>query len=108
VMLSIDEELQSMVYREIKKAVIENKAESGTAVLVDVQTGEVLAMANAPSFNPNNRAEFKSELARNRVITDTFEPGSTVKPLVVLTALQNRVTYPSEVISTRPFVVNGH
>ncbi|MDP0367053.1 penicillin-binding transpeptidase domain-containing protein [Glaesserella parasuis] len=108
VMLSIDEELQSMVYREIKKAVIENKAESGTAVLVDVQTGEVLAMANAPSFNPNNRAEFKSELARNRAITDTFEPGSTVKPLVVLTALQNRVTYPSEVISTRPFVVNGH
>lgn len=108
VMLSIDEELQSMVYREIKKAVIENKAESGTAVLVDVQTGEVLAMANAPSFNPNNRAEFKSELARNRAITDTFEPGSTVKPLVVLTALQNKVTYPSEVISTRPFVVNGH
>ncbi|MDP0191493.1 penicillin-binding transpeptidase domain-containing protein [Glaesserella parasuis] len=108
VMLSIDEELQSMVYREIKKEVIENKAESGTAVLVDVQTGEVLAMANAPSFNPNNRAEFKSELARNRAITDIFEPGSTVKPLVVLTALQNRVTYPSEVISTRPFVVNGH
>lgn len=108
VMLSIDEELQSMVYREIKKEVIENKAESGIAVLVDVQTGEVLAMANAPSFNPNNRAEFKSELARNRAITDTFEPGSTVKPLVVLTALQNRVTYPSEVISTRPFVVNGH
>ncbi|MDO9991623.1 penicillin-binding transpeptidase domain-containing protein [Glaesserella parasuis] len=108
VMLSIDEELQSMVYREIKKVVIENKAESGTAVLVDIQTGEVLAMANAPSFNPNNRAEFKSELARNRVITDTFEPGSTVKPLVVLTALQNKVTYPSEVISTRPFVVNGH
>ncbi|WP_373818002.1 penicillin-binding transpeptidase domain-containing protein [Glaesserella sp.] len=108
VILSIDEELQSMVYREIKKAVIENKAESGTAVLVDIQTGEVLAMANAPSFNPNNRSEFKSELARNRAITDTFEPGSTVKPLVVLTALQNKVTYPNEVINTRPFVVNGH
>ncbi|MDG6273174.1 penicillin-binding transpeptidase domain-containing protein [Glaesserella parasuis] len=108
VMLSIDEELQSMVYREIKKAVIENKAESGTAVLVDIQTGEVLAMANAPSFNPNNRAEFKSELARNRVITDTFEPGSTVKPLVVLTALQNGATYRGEIINTRPFVANGH
>lgn len=108
VMLSIDEELQSMVYREIKKAVLENKAESGSAVLVDIQTGEILAMANAPSFNPNNRNEFKSELARNRVITDTFEPGSTVKPLVVLTALQNKVTYLSEVINTRPFVVNGH
>ncbi|WP_423972225.1 penicillin-binding transpeptidase domain-containing protein [Glaesserella parasuis] len=108
VMLSIDEELQSMVYRELKKAVIENKAESGTAVLVDIQTGEVLAMANAPSFNPNNRAEFKSELARNRAITDTFEPGSTVKPLVVLTALQNGATYRGEIINTRPFVANGH
>ncbi|QBQ63318.1 cell division protein FtsI [Actinobacillus indolicus] len=108
VMLSIDEELQSMVYREIKKAVIENKAESGTAVLVDVQTGEVLAMANAPSFNPNKRDTFKPELMRNRVITDTFEPGSTVKPLVVLTALQNGATYRGEIINTRPFVANGH
>lgn len=108
VMLSIDSELQSMVYQEIKKAVVENKAESGTAVLVDIYTGEVLAIANAPSFNPNKRAEFKSELARNRAITDTFEPGSTVKPLVVLTALHNKVTYLGEVIDTRPFTVNGH
>lgn len=108
VMLSIDEELQSMVYREIKKSVIENKAESGTAVLVDIHTGEILAMANAPSYNPNNRSDFKPELARNRAITDTFEPGSTVKPLVVLTALQHKATYPNEVISTRPFTVNGH
>ena len=108
VVLSIDEELQSMVYREIKKAVIENKAESATAVLVDVQTGEVLAMANAPSFNPNNREDFKADLSRNRAITDTFEPGSTVKPLVVLTALQHKVTYLGEVINTHPFIVNGH
>ncbi|GAB1667245.1 hypothetical protein Mh1961_04650 [Mannheimia haemolytica] len=108
VMLSIDEELQSMVYGEIKKAVQENNAESGTAVLVDVQTGEILAMANAPSFNPNKRDNFKPELMRNRAITDTFEPGSTVKPFTVLTALQNGVTYRDEVISTRPFVVNGH
>ncbi|QGM80405.1 penicillin-binding transpeptidase domain-containing protein [Otariodibacter oris] len=108
VVLSIDAELQSMVYREIKKAVIKNKAESGTAVLVDVQTGEILAMANAPSYNPNNRVDFKPELARNRAITDTFEPGSTVKPFVVLTALYNKVTYPDEVIDTRPFRVNGH
>ncbi|TRC48239.1 cell division protein FtsI [Mannheimia haemolytica] len=108
VMLSIDEELQSMVYGEIKKAVQENNAESGTAVLVDVQTGEILAMANAPSFNPNKRDSFKPELMRNRAITDTFEPGSTVKPFTVLTALQNGVTYRDEVIGTRPFVVNGH
>ncbi|HDZ3515856.1 TPA: cell division protein FtsI [Mannheimia haemolytica] len=108
VMLSIDEELQSMVYGEIKKAVQENNAESSTAVLVDVQTGEILAMANAPSFNPNKRDSFKPELMRNRAITDTFEPGSTVKPFTVLTALQNGVTYRDEVIGTRPFVVNGH
>lgn len=107
VMLSIDEELQSMAYREIKKAVINNKAESGTAVLLDIQTGEILAMATAPSYNPNNRSDFKPELARNRAITDTFEPGSTVKPLVVLTALYNKATYLGEVINTRPFTVNG-
>ncbi|QLB40118.1 MULTISPECIES: penicillin-binding transpeptidase domain-containing protein [Mannheimia] len=108
VMLSIDEELQSMVYGEIKKAVQENNAESGTAVLVDVQTGEILAIANAPSFNPNKRDSFKPELMRNRAITDTFEPGSTVKPFTVLTALHHKVTDKEEVINTRPFVVNGY
>lgn len=108
VTLSIDEKLQSMVYREIKKAVAENKAESGTAVLVDIRTGEVLAMVNAPSYNPNNRAGVKADLMRNRAITDTFEPGSTVKPFVVLTALQNGVVKRNEVINTGPLVLNGH
>ena len=108
VTLSIDEKLQSMVYREIKKAVTENKAESGTAVLVDVCTGEVLAMANAPSYNPNNRVGVKSELMRNRAITDTFEPGSTVKPFVVLTALQRGVVRRDEIINTGPLILNGH
>ena len=107
VTLSIDEKLQSMVYREIKKAVSENNAESGTAVLVDVRTGEVLAMATAPSYNPNNRVGVKSELMRNRAITDTFEPGSTVKPLVVLTALQRGVVRRDEVINTGSFTVSG-
>ena len=108
VTLSIDEKLQSMVYREIKKAVAENKAESGTAVLVDVRTGEVLAMANAPSYNPNNRVGVKAELMRNRAITDTFEPGSTVKPFVVLTALQRGVVRRDEIINTGPLILNGH
>lgn len=110
VVLSIDEELQSMAYREIKKAVIDNKAESGTAVLVDIQTGEILAMANAPSFNPNDpqRKDFIGPAARNRAITDTFEPASTVKPFTILTALHHKVTYPSEIIDTRSLVVNGH
>ena len=108
VTLSIDEKLQSMVYREIKKAVAENKAESGTAVLVDVRTGEVLAMANAPSYNPNNRVGVKSELMRNRAITDTFEPGSTVKPFVVLTALPRGAVRRDEIINTGPLILNGH
>ena len=108
VTLSIDEKLQSMVYREIKKAVAENKAESGTAVLVDVRTGEVLAMANAHSYNPNNRVGVKSELMRNRAITDTFEPGSTVKPFVVLTALQRGAVRRDEIINTGPLILNGH
>lgn len=110
VVLSIDEELQIFAYEEIKKAVEVNKAESGTAVLVDIQTGEILAMANAPSFNPNDplRKDFASAAARNRAITDTFEPASTVKPLTVLTALHHRATYPSEEIDTRSLVVNDH
>ena len=107
VTLSIDEKLQSMVYREIKKAVAENNAESGTAVLVDVRTGEVLAMANAPSYNPNNRDGVKAELMRNRAITDVFEPGSTVKPFVVLTALQRGAARRNEIINTGSFTVSG-
>ncbi|MCK3657657.1 peptidoglycan synthase [Pasteurellaceae bacterium Pebbles2] len=108
VTLSIDEKLQSMVYREIAKAVAENKANSGTAVLVDVRTGEVLAMANAPSYNPNNRSGVAEELMRNRAVTDTFEPGSTVKPFVVLTALQRGAVRRNEVINTGKLVLNGH
>lgn len=108
VMLSIDEELQSMAYREIKKAVQDHNADSATAVLIDIQTGEILAMVNAPSYNPNNRETYTPLKARNFAILETFEPGSTVKPFVVLTALQNKVTYLGDVINTRPFTLNGH
>ncbi|WP_439287114.1 penicillin-binding transpeptidase domain-containing protein [Lonepinella sp. BR2357] len=108
VVLSIDEKLQSIVYREIANAVKENKADSGTAVLVDVRTGEVLAMANAPSYNPNKRDGISEELMRNRAVTDTFEPGSTVKPFVVLTALQRGAVKRNEIINTGPLVLNGH
>ncbi|MFC0309774.1 peptidoglycan glycosyltransferase FtsI [Gallibacterium trehalosifermentans] len=108
VTLSIDRHLQSMVFREIKKAVAENKAESGTAVLVKISTGEILAMATAPSYNPNNILGSQAELRRNRAITDTFEPGSTVKPFVVLSALTQKIVSPDTVINTTPFVVNGH
>lgn len=107
VMLSIDAKLQSMVYLEIKKAVKENNANAGTAVLVDIQTGEVLAMANAPSYNPNNRTNVNSEQMRNRAVTDTFEPGSTVKPFVVLTALQRGAVRRNEIINTGELKLNG-
>ncbi len=86
--LSIDQRIQSITYRELKKAVLTHGATSGSAMVVDVHTGEVLAMVNSPSFNPNNRGNTPAYLFRNRAITDTFEPGSTMKPLAVLSALE--------------------
>ena len=106
--LSIDERLQALVYRELNNAVAFNKAESGTAVLVDVNTGEVLAMANSPAYNPNNLSDTAKDLMRNRAITDIFEPGSTVKPMVVMTALQRGVVKENSVLNTVPYRVNGH
>jgi len=106
--LSIDERLQAQVYRELNNAVAFNKAESGTAVLVDVNTGEVLAMANSPAYNPNNLSNLSKDAVRNRAITDIFEPGSTVKPMVVMTALQRGVVREGSVINTVPYRINGH
>ncbi|SQC39266.1 cell division protein FtsI [Klebsiella pneumoniae] len=85
-----------------------NKAESGSAVLVDVNTGEVLAMANSPSYNPNNFAGTAKDTMRNRAITDVFEPGSTVKPMVVMTALQRGIVNENTVLNTVPYRINGH
>ncbi|AEW44312.1 transpeptidase involved in septal peptidoglycan synthesis (penicillin-binding protein 3) [Serratia symbiotica str. 'Cinara cedri'] len=106
--LSIDERLQAIVYREINHAVNFNKAQSGTAVLIDVSTGEVLAMANSPSYNPNNKANALQDTMRNRAITDMFEPGSTVKPMVVMTALQYGVVKANSLLNTLPYNIQGH
>ncbi|UVK77785.1 MAG: peptidoglycan DD-transpeptidase FtsI [Sodalis sp. Fse] len=106
--LSIDERLQALVYRELHNAVAFNKSESGIAVLVDVNTGEVLAMANSPSYNPNNLTDTTIDAMRNRAITDVFEPGSTVKPMVVMTALQRGVVKKNSVLNTMPYMINGH
>ncbi len=106
--LSIDERLQALVYREISSAVALNKAESGTAILVDVNTGEILAMANSPSYNPNNLQGTPKDAMRNRAITDIFEPGSTVKPLVVMTALNEKLIKPNDVVNTYPYRISGH
>lgn len=100
--LSIDQRLQSLAYAELKKAVRYHQATSGSAVIVDVDTGEVLAMVNSPSFNPNNRADLQPHRMRNRAITDAYEPGSTMKPLVVLAGLEAGTISKDEVIDTSP------
>lgn len=86
--LSIDLRLQYLAHLELKSAIAQQGAKSGSLVLLDVDTGEVLAMVNQPSYNPNNRAGLKPELLRNRSITDLFEPGSTMKPFTVMAALE--------------------
>lgn len=98
--LSIDQRLQAISYRAIKQAVADYRATSGSLVMVDVRTGEVLALVNSPSYNPNNSADLKSFKMRNRAITDVFEPGSTIKPLVVLAALENGVADENTIIDT--------
>jgi cell division protein FtsI (penicillin-binding protein 3) len=100
IQLSIDQRIQAVAYRELKKAVMQFGATSGSVVVVDVHNGEVLALANAPSYNPNNRKNTDSNRYRNRAITDTFEPGSTIKPLPVLAALENGTATMDTVIST--------
>lgn len=100
--LSIDRRLQYLAYRELKKAVKGNRADAGSAVILDVHTGEVLAMVNQPAYNPNNRGNLKSEHLRNRAVTDVFEPGSTVKPFTVAAALESGQFKPHTNIDTRP------
>lgn len=107
-MLSIDERLQTVTEDALSNAVSWNKAESAAAVILDVNTGEVLAMASCPTFNPNNREGATLNEFRNRAISDTFEPGSTVKPMVVMTALQQGIVQPDSVIDTHPYVIDGH
>lgn len=88
VVLSIDSKIQYLAYRELARAVKKQRAKSGSIVALDVQTGEILAMANYPAFNPNRRASINYEVIRNRVLIDTFEPGSTIKPFTVAAALE--------------------
>ena len=87
--LSIDSKIQSLAFAALKGAVEQHRAKAGAIVVLDVRTGEVLALANAPSFNPNNRARLSGAQLRNRVITDLFEPGSTLKPFTIALALES-------------------
>ena len=100
--LSIDQRIQAVAYSELKRSIKMNDATSGSIVVLDVNTGEIYAMANYPSFNPNDRTQYQPYKLRNRAITDTFEPGSTVKPLVVSSALIYKKTDVDEVIDTSP------
>ncbi len=108
IQLSIDARLQTITEDALDNAVAWNKAESGAAVLIDVRTGEILSMASFPDFNPNNREGATLNDFRNRAISDTFEPGSTVKPLVLMTALKQGLVQPDSVIDTHPYTLAGH
>ncbi|NTV93824.1 MAG: penicillin-binding protein 2 [Thiobacillus sp.] len=100
--LSINLQLQYLAYRELVAAVAEQRAKAGALVVLDARTGEVLALVNVPTYNPNNRATMTKDRSRNRVVTDTFEPGSTMKPFVVAAALEAGVVTPQTRIDTGP------
>jgi cell division protein FtsI (penicillin-binding protein 3) len=105
---SIDLRLQYLAYRELKASIQKHRAESGSIVILDVHTGEVLAMVNQPSYNPNDRAQFSVDRYRNRAITDIFEPGSSIKPLVLAAALESGQFLPASYVDTSPgFVIVG-
>jgi cell division protein FtsI (penicillin-binding protein 3) len=99
---SIDLRLQYLAYRALKGAIKSHNARSGSIVVLDVHTGEVLAMVNQPTYNPNDRSQFAAERYRNRAVTDIFEPGSSIKPLVVAAALESGQYRPSSIIDTAP------
>lgn len=108
--LSIDKNIQYLAYRELKAAVEHHQAESGSVVILDVKTGEVLAMVNQPSFNPNNVAAADAAGLRNRAATDVFEPGSTVKPFAIAAVLQSGTITMETLVDTNPgrMQVGGH
>lgn len=100
--LSLDQRIQQLAYRELKKATEINQATSASIVVLDVHTGEVLAMANTPSYNPNSRDNLQAFRMRNRALTDSYEPGSTIKPFVVAAALEAGTIQSDQVIKTYP------
>ena len=100
--LSIDRRIQYLAYRELKAVMKEHKARSASAVVLDIKNGEVIAMVNQPSFNPNKRQQLRSSSMRNRAVTDVFEPGSTMKPFIVASALESGRYQPETPVGTSP------
>ena len=103
--LSLDLRIQYLAYRELAAAIAKNKAKGGSIVVLDAKTGEILALANEPVFNPNNRQNYRPDLMRNRAVIDTFEPGSTIKPFVAAAVLERGLFRPDSVIETASFRV---
>ncbi|MBC3906826.1 MULTISPECIES: peptidoglycan D,D-transpeptidase FtsI family protein [Undibacterium] len=104
--LSIDSKIQYIAFTHLKEALEKHKAKAGGAVVLDVQTGEVLALVNLPTYNPNDRSVLTGAQLRNRVMTDTFEPGSTMKPVTVALALETGRVTPDTVFHTAPGVMS--
>lgn len=102
VVLSVDAKLQHLAFSALKAAVEKNKAKAGGIVVLDARTGEVLALANLPTYNPHNRAKIVPEQQRNRALTDTFEPGSTMKPFTIAAGLESGRYKPDTIVQTAP------
>jgi cell division protein FtsI (penicillin-binding protein 3) len=100
--LALDSKIQNLAFGALKTAVEAHKAKAGAIVVLDVRTGEILALANLPTYNPNNRARLTGAQLRNRVMTDTFEPGSTLKPFTIGLAIETGKITPRTVIQTAP------
>ena len=100
--LSVDLRIQYLAYRELKAAIRDQRASAGTAVVLDISTGEVLAMVNQPAFNPNDRDHLTPAMYRNRAATDMFEPGSTMKPFFIAAALSTGRYDERSIIDTSP------
>lgn len=100
VRLTIDRRIQQLAFAQLKIALERHRAQAGSVVVLDAGTGEILALANAPSFDPNARAAMPAHAMRNRALVDTFEPGSTIKPLAIATALDAGLVRPDTVIDT--------
>lgn len=108
--LSIDKDIQYFAQRALKETLIKHQAKAASIVILDAKTGEILALANQPTFNPNNRSQIKGENIRNRAIASLIEPGSTIKPFIIAKALDLNLTEPNEVLNTAPGYINvqGH
>ncbi|MDB5955668.1 penicillin-binding protein 2 [Ramlibacter sp.] len=100
IQLSIDSKVQFFAYQQLRDAVLQNKAKAGSVIVLDAERGDVLALANFPSYNPGKRENLTGGQLRNRALTDTFEPGSTMKPIIVSLALQKGIVTPDTVIPT--------